>query len=422
MRRLFADHGVPQPRFAAVHDLHDSRVAAETVGFPAVLKPANSGGQRGLFRLESVDDLDAHLHCGARGVADPGGDPRGVHGGARAERDRRRPRRRGDRCSRCPTACGRRAPASASAGSTCTRRRSSATRSPRPSGWRRPRCARSGSRTGSRSRSSSRRLGRGASPSRWRRGSRAARWPTSSARAPGSSCSTSRSCRRSASPCPTRSSTPSRSQPLAVRFLTAEPGPLPAGTVTSFSGLERVLASPGVVQAEVYFTVGETIRPVRLDGDRRGYVLAIGDTNLEALERAEAAARLLESRSSEMCGFDLDHYGELLAAAETGGYRFAFFDHEPRAGRPLPAPRRRPLARGGARALGVRARARRPGDVLPDDDERLLQPRLARGRGDDRAAPRRRAPVGLHAEFPALGLRPPLRPRRSPGTTPTRRT
>ena len=88
--------------------------------------------------------------------------------------------------------------------------------------------------------------------------------------------------------------TPSRSQPLAVRFLTAEPGPLPAGKVTSYSGLERVLACPGVVQAEVYFTVGETIRPVRLDGDRRGYVLAIGDTNLEALERAEAAARLLQ--------------------------------------------------------------------------------------------------------------------------------
>ena len=30
---------------------------------PAVLKPADSGGQRGLFRLESQDDLDAHLHA-----------------------------------------------------------------------------------------------------------------------------------------------------------------------------------------------------------------------------------------------------------------------------------------------------------------------------------------------------------------------
>jgi len=87
---------------------------------------------------------------------------------------------------------------------------------------------------------------------------------------------------------------PRFSQPLAIRFLTAEPGPLPAGTVRSFSGLDRVLAFPGVVQAEVYFDVGETIRPVRLDGDRRGYVIAIGETSVEALERAEAAARLLD--------------------------------------------------------------------------------------------------------------------------------
>jgi len=33
---------------------------------------------------------------------------------------------------------------------------------------------------------------------------------------------------------------------------------------------------------------------VRLDGDRRGYVIAVGRTSTEALERAEAAARLLE--------------------------------------------------------------------------------------------------------------------------------
>jgi len=48
------------------------------------------------------------------------------------------------------------------------------------------------------------------------------------------------------------------------------------------------------VQADVYLQVGETIRPVRLDGDRRGYVIAIAETNLEALRRAEAAARLLD--------------------------------------------------------------------------------------------------------------------------------
>jgi hypothetical protein len=32
------------------------------------------------------------------------------------------------------------------------------------------------------------------------------------------------------------------------------------------------------------------------------------------------------------CGFDLEHYRELLEAAKAGGYRFTFFDREPAAG------------------------------------------------------------------------------------------
>jgi len=83
-------------------------------------------------------------------------------------------------------------------------------------------------------------------------------------------------------------------QPLAIRFLTASPGPLPTGKVVGVGSLDPVLAAPGVVQADTYLVPGETIRPVRLDGDRRGYVIATADTNVEALVRAEAAARLLE--------------------------------------------------------------------------------------------------------------------------------
>jgi hypothetical protein len=60
--------------------------------------------------------------------------------------------------------------------------------------------------------------------------------------------------------------------------------------VTHIGSLEPVLAADGVVQADTYLQVGETIRPVRLDGDRRGYVIAIGDTNVQALELAESAA------------------------------------------------------------------------------------------------------------------------------------
>jgi biotin carboxylase len=86
---------------------------------------------------------------------------------------------------------------------------------------------------------------------------------------------------------------PRFSQPLAIRFFTADPGPLPTGRVLSIGSLEPVLAAEGVVQADTYLELGETIRPVRRDGDRRGYVIAVGDTSEEAVRRADDAARLL---------------------------------------------------------------------------------------------------------------------------------
>ena len=55
-----------------------------------------------------------------------------------------------------------------------------------------------------------------------------------------------------------------------------------------------MLASEGVVQADTYLQIGETIRPVRRDGDRRGYVIAMADTSEEALARAELAATRLD--------------------------------------------------------------------------------------------------------------------------------
>jgi len=85
---------------------------------------------------------------------------------------------------------------------------------------------------------------------------------------------------------------PRFTQPLAIRFFTADPGPLPTGRVLDIGSLEPVLAAEGVVQAETYLEVGETIRPVRRDGDRRGYVIAVADTPHEALERAESAGEL----------------------------------------------------------------------------------------------------------------------------------
>jgi hypothetical protein len=87
---------------------------------------------------------------------------------------------------------------------------------------------------------------------------------------------------------------PRFTQPLAIRFFTAQPGPLPTGLVTRIGSLDAVLASDGVVQADTYLQLGETIRPVRRDGDRRGYVIAVANTPEEALSRAELAATRLE--------------------------------------------------------------------------------------------------------------------------------
>ncbi len=88
---------------------------------------------------------------------------------------------------------------------------------------------------------------------------------------------------------------PASRQPLAIRFLTASPGPLPLGRVAP-GRIARAACwpRPASSQAGSFLQLGEVIRPVRLDGDRRGYVIALADTNLEALDRAEAAAALLE--------------------------------------------------------------------------------------------------------------------------------
>jgi biotin carboxylase len=72
LRRRFAELGVAQPSFAAVRGLQDARAGVETVGVPAVLKPADSQGPRGIFRLSSVEDVDAHLH--ATLAESPGGE------------------------------------------------------------------------------------------------------------------------------------------------------------------------------------------------------------------------------------------------------------------------------------------------------------------------------------------------------------
>jgi biotin carboxylase len=82
-------------------------------------------------------------------------------------------------------------------------------------------------------------------------------------------------------------------RPLAIRFLTASPGILPIGKVFALDGLDSVRSSPGVLEAGLYIQLGETISPVQVDADRRGYIIATADDPPAALRLADDAARKL---------------------------------------------------------------------------------------------------------------------------------
>jgi biotin carboxylase len=293
MRRQLAEAGVPQPRFAAVRTLSETRRAADEVGFPAVLKPADSGGQRGVFRVESVDDIVRHLHEAL--ASSPAGDAileefvegTELNGIVLARDGEAIPLTLSDRMRPPGIGFG--------------------------VGWIHvypPTIARTqfkeservaahtvhalGLRTGI------------AFPQLIAAEDGRVVVVECAARIPGGQMADLvrfavgvdlvdvQLAMALGDDLPDELVKPRFSQPLAIRFFTAEPGPLPAGRVVRVGPLDKVLAFPGVVQADTYLTVGEVIRPVRLDGDRRGYVIATADTNLDALARAEAAARLLD--------------------------------------------------------------------------------------------------------------------------------
>jgi biotin carboxylase len=291
MRRRLAEGGVPQPRFAAVRVRREARPAGDTVGFPAVLKPADSGGQRGLFLLKSFEDLDRHLHAT---LAESPSDEaiveeyvdglelnglvvvRGGHAYPLLLSDRLRPSGDGFGVGWIHSY------PSKLFGDALEEAERVAVRAVVTLG-----------------------LKNGiAFPQLIVEGGRALVVEVA-ARIPGGQMADLAfhalgvdlieiALRQAlGEEVPDEIVIPSQSRPTAIRFLTARPGPLPLGKVKNVSGLERVLQAPGVVQADVFLQEGETIRPVRLDGDRRGYVIATGQTNVQALERAEAAARLL---------------------------------------------------------------------------------------------------------------------------------
>ena len=87
------------------------------------------------------------------------------------------------------------------------------------------------------------------------------------------------------------------SRPAVIRFFTAQPGILPTGRVVAIDGLDQVREAPGVLDADLYLQLGETIRPVQVDADRRGYVVATGPNTDAALASANAAMRRLVVRT-----------------------------------------------------------------------------------------------------------------------------
>jgi biotin carboxylase len=293
MRRRLADAGVPQPRFAAVRSISERRRAAEEVGFPAVLKPADSGGQRGVFRVESLDEIDAHLHEAL--AASPTGeaileefvDGIEMNGIVLARNGETIPLTLSDRLR--PPGVGFGVgwihvyPATVY-GAQLEESERVARRTVHALGLQTgiafPQLiAAGGGRVVVVECAARIPGGQMADLVRWATGVDLVEVQLRMALG---------------DDLPDALVQPRFQQPLAIRFLTASPGPLPTGRVKRIGPLDKVLAFPGVVQADVYLQLGETIRPVRLDGDRRGYVIATADTNLEALERAEAAARLLD--------------------------------------------------------------------------------------------------------------------------------
>jgi biotin carboxylase len=292
MRRRFAEEGVPQPQYAAARAMRDAAAAAKTVGFPAVLKPADSGGQRGVFRLDSFEDLEAHLHAAL--VESAGGEVvlERFHEGLELNgivivrdgepavvtlSDRLRPPGIGFGVGWIHVY-----PATIY-GDVLEEAARVAAHASRVLGLR-----------------------DGIAFPQLLVTDGGVLVIEVAARIPGGQMAdlvrhavgvdlVEVALRQAlGEPVPDELALPRFQQPLAIRFLTAEPGPLPVGRVVSIGSLDPVLAAPGVVQADTYLQVGETIRPVRLDGDRRGYVIATADTNVQALERAESAARLLE--------------------------------------------------------------------------------------------------------------------------------
>jgi len=296
MRRELAERGVPQPQFAAVRSLSEAHSAARTLSFPAVLKPADSAGQRGIFLVRSDEELSAQLALTLAASPSQEAIVEQFHEG----REVNTLLVARDEDVRLITASDRLRPEGAGFGVALAHLYPStlygdvleevervAIAAVRAVGLHNgiayPQMLVSGSEV--RMIEIAARIPAGQMDEVPRLGVGIDLLDIALRQALGE-------------PVPDDLVTPFWQRPVAIRFLTAEPGPLPTGVVRSVGPLDKARAFPGVERVDAWIEPGETIRPVRTDGDRRGYVIAHGDTNLEALERADAAAGLIDVLTS----------------------------------------------------------------------------------------------------------------------------
>jgi len=297
MRRALAARGVPQPRFTAVRTLAEARSALADIGLPAVLKPADASGQRGLALIADETELGSHFDEAVSRATTGEAILESFHQGL--EVNTLLVARRGE--PRLLTASDRLRPEGRGFGVALTHLYPTSV---------------SGRRLGEledAARETVRALGLsdGIAYPQLLVSADGVRLIEAAARVPGGQMSelvrhaidvdlVEVALRQAlGQEISDDMVAPRLRQPLAIHFLTACPGSLRPGRLLRVGSLEPLLQLPGVVQAETYFTPGETIRPVQVDGDRRGYVIAYGETREQALERAQQAAAALDVEIEE---------------------------------------------------------------------------------------------------------------------------
>lgn len=292
LRRTLAEEGVPQPVYAAVRTLGEGRAALELVGLPAVLKPADAGGQRGLFRIDDPGDLESHLHAA---LAE-----------SRTHEAVLEAYVAGVEMNAVVVACGD-TPRLVCLSDRLTPPRDGfgvAWAHVHPAGIHSDQLA-AAERLAERTVSV---LGLGdgialvqlvATPDRElsvigaSAGIPGGRVAELVQHAVGVDLLDLALRLALGEVVPEDTLLPKSSQPVAIRFLTAAPGLLPTGRVRRVGALGPVLSAEGVLDTEVLLAAGDVVGPLRRADDRHGYVLATGPTTVDALANADDAASLL---------------------------------------------------------------------------------------------------------------------------------